>query len=191
MPHLIVSIFCLISTCFSLKLLAYQSAHVITLSSMVDKDGIEKDCVLFGLLSSGKLSTFGGLRDPGEENPKDTAAREAEEESLGILGTQKKIRNQLRGIKPLSEIDGHVCYILPKKTYCKNPSRKFKKIRFNSEIKLTKSQKEMVDIVSVSVDAIKEKVLTQEKLIFKDNDGNLRPIRVERVFIEAITGGYL
>lgn len=183
--------FCFFTTIVSLTLQAYQSAHVITVSYAVDKDGIEKECVLFGLMSNGKLSTFGGLRDPDESNPKDTAAREMEEESLGILADQKKIRKMLRGVKPLSEVDGHICYVLPKKKYGKNLSKKFKKIRFNDEIELAKSQKEMVDIVAVNVEAIREKVLANESLLFEDNDGNLRPIRVERVFIEAVTNGYL
>ncbi len=73
-----------------MALQAYQSAHVITVSYAVDKDGIEKECVLFGLMNNGKLSTFGGLRDPDESNPKDTAAREMEEESFGNIGRSKK-----------------------------------------------------------------------------------------------------
>ena len=192
MYKLFISIlFCFFSAIFPLTLQAYQSAHVIAVSSIVDKDGIKKDCVLFGLMNNGKLSTFGGLRDQDESNPKDTAARETEEESLGILGDQEKIRKMLRGVKPLSEVDGHICYVLPKKKYGKNLSRKFKKIRFNNEIELTKSQKEMVDIVAVNIETIREKVLMNESLIFKDNDGNLRQVRVERVFIEAVLNGSL
>lgn len=192
MFNLFASIFlCFFSTIVPLSLQAYQSAHVITVSYDFDKNGVEKKYVLLGLMNNGKLSTFGGLRDPNETDPKDTAAREAEEESLGVLGDQIKIRKMLKGIKPLSEVDGHICYVLPKKKYGKNLSKKFKKIRFNDEMKLTKSQKEMVDIVAVDVEVIKEKVLMNEKLIFEDNDGILRPIRVERVFIEAVVDGYL
>jgi hypothetical protein len=182
---------CFFSAILPLTLQAYQSAHVITVHYEVDKDGIEKDYVLFGLMGNGKLSTFGGLRDPDESNPKDTAAREMEEESLGILGNQTKIRKLLRKIKPLSEVDGHICYVLPRKKYGKNLSRKFKEIRFNHEVELTKSQKEMVDIVAVNIKTIREKVLSNESLFFEDNDGILRPIRVERVFKEAVLYGYL
>jgi len=191
MHHSFFSIlFCFFSTIIPLTLQAYQSAHVITLGYKVDKEGLEKNYVLFGLMSTGKLSTFGGLRDPDENDPKNTAAREMEEESLGILGDQKNVRQLLRGVKPLSEVDGHICYILPKKKYGNNLSRKFKKIRFNDSVELTKSQKEMVDIVAVNVETIREKILNNESLLFEDNDGVLRPIRVERVFIEAVMNGY-
>jgi hypothetical protein len=186
---------CLFSNLATFTLQAYQSAHVIVVSHYgVDKNKQPKKYVLFGLTRDGKLSTFGGLADRGEKNPKDTAAREAEEEALGVIGNQKAIRKRLRGLKPSSGMSsGHLSYVLPGKYFGDNLSRKFKKIRFDKNRKLSHSQKEMVDIVAVRVDKIRSKVLNGDKLIFKDNDGKMRPLRngVQGAIKAAVRSGHL
>lgn len=183
---------CLFSFFETSSLQGYQSAHVITVGIDTNKKGkITKKYVLFGLLNNGKLSTFGGLRDEGETNPKRTAARETEEEALGVLGKQKAVMKLLKGLSPCFEVDGHICYVLSKKNYGKDVSAKFKKIRFNKKIELSKSQKEMVDIVAVDVDKIREKVFQNEALHFEDNEGVLRPIRFTPSLIEAVLSGHL
>lgn len=187
-----ITFFCLFSFFGTLCLQAYQSAHVITVGIDTDKTGkVTKKFVLLGLLKNGKLSTFGGLRDPQEDDPKNTAAREAEEEALGVLGNKKTIRDRLKGVNPCFEVNGHICYVLPQKNYGQNVSARFKKIRFDPNSNLSYSQKEMVDVVAVEVDKIRKKVLEGNSLKFKDNEGILRPIRVEAPFIEAIMNGQL
>jgi hypothetical protein len=170
----------------------YQSAHIITVGVDVNKKGkVTKKYVFFGLLNNGKLSTFGGLRDQGEKNPKVTAAREAEEEALGVFGNQKTIKKWLKNISPCFEVDGHICYVLPERNYGKDVSTRFKQIRFDKKIKLSRSQKEMVDIIAVDVYKIREKVLQNEALHFEDNEGVLRPVRIEAPLIEAVLNGHL
>lgn len=193
MNKLLTFIFiCLASIVGPLNLNAYQSAHVIVTSYVVNHHGVVKKYVLFGLTKKGKLSTFGGLRDHGESNPKDTAAREAEEESLGILGNQKSVRGMLHKIKPVTGVDGdHICYVLPQKDYGKHLSKKFKKIRFNKDIKLPYCKKEMVDIVAVDVELLRQKVFQGEDLAFKDNSGVLRPLRVKGPIVDAVKAGHL
>lgn len=171
---------------------AYQSAHVITVGVDTNKKGkVTKKYVLLGLLNNGKLSTFGGLRDPDETDPKVTAAREAEEEALGVLGNHKAVLKLLKNIDPCFEVDGHICYVLPEQNYGKDVSARFKQIRFDKKIKLSKSQKEMIDIVAVDVDKIREKVFQQEPLHFEDNEGILRPVRIEPPIIEAVLAGQI
>lgn len=173
-------LFILFFTCLStISLQAYQSASVIVISHYgFDKKKQPKKYVLFGLTKDGLLSTFGGLPDPGEKNPKDTAAREAEEEALGVLGDQKTFRMMLRGISPCSGMNsGHLSYVLPGKFYGDDIPGKFKKIRFDKKRKLSHSQKEMVDIVAIRVETLRKKVFNGDKLLFKDNDGNMRPLR--------------
>lgn len=187
-----LTLFCLFSIFGTICLQAYQSAHVITVGFDTDKTGkVTKRYVLLGLLNSGKLSTFGGLRDPGEKDPKNTAAREAEEEALGVLGRQKAIKSLLKGIDPCFEVNGHICYVLPQQNYGKDVSARFKKIRFDPKKKLSHSQKEMVDVVAVEVDKIRKKVFEGSPLSFNDNEGILRPIRLEAPFIEAVLNGHL
>jgi hypothetical protein len=187
-----LTILCLFSIFGNTSILAYQSAHVITVGVDTNKKGtVTKKYVLFGLLNSNKLSTFGGLRDPDETNPKNTAAREAEEEALGVLGNQKTIKKMLKKVHPCFDVNGHICYVLPARNYGKDVSARFKKIRFNKDINLPHSQKEMVDIVAVDVDIIREKILQNQPLHFEDNKGILRPIRVELPIIEAVLSGYL
>lgn len=173
-----------------LTLQGYQSAHIIAVGQCVDTNGVKENCVFLGLMSKGKLSTFGGFREEDELDPKQTAAREMEEEALGVLGDQKEIRNMLSQVKPLFDANGHICYVLFMKNIGNDVSAKFKKLRF-SGAKLTKSQKEMVDIVPISAKSIREKVLRNEELLFEDNEGVQRPIRIERVFIEAVLQGCL
>jgi hypothetical protein len=171
---------------------AYQSAHVITVSVDTNQSGkVKKKYVLFGLLHNGKLSTFGGLRDTNETNPKVTAAREMEEEALGVLGKQYKVLKQLKNVNPCFDVNGHICYVLPEQNYGTEISTRFKQIRFNPKKKLSKSQKEMVDIVAVDVDIIRQKVMQQEPLHFEDNEGVLRQVRVEKPIIEAILSGQI
>ena len=165
----------------------YKSGHVIVIHSDTKK---QKNYVLFGLTKKGELSTFGGLRDKGESNPKNTAAREAEEEGLGVIGNQDFVRKLLWGLKPLTHRGGHYCYILAPKDYGRHISQKFRKIRFDENIKLPYCQKEMVDIVAVKVDSLIEKVHNREKLEFKDNNGKLRSVRIEHVFVKAVKYGY-
>lgn len=187
-----LTLFCLFSIFGTICLQAYESAHVITVAIETDKKGKEINrYVLFGLLNNGKLSTFGGLRDPKEKDPKNTAAREAEEEALGVLGSQKAIRIMLNAISPCFEVNGHICYVLPKKNYGNKVSARFKKIRFGDETKLSHSQKEMMDIVAVEVDKIREKVINGHPLHFEDNENILRQIRFEAPFIKAVLNGQL
>lgn len=186
---------CLFSNLLPIGLEAYQSAHVIVVSHYgFDKHKQPKEYVLFGLTRDGKLSTFGGLPDRRENNPKDTAAREAEEETLGVLGSEKTFRKMLRGLQPSSGTNsGHISYVLPGKYYGDSVSKQFKKVRFDKSRKLSHSQKEMVDIVAVRVETIRHKVLNGEKLQFKDNDGKMRYLRggVEGAIKAAVRAGHL
>lgn len=186
---------CLFSTIIPYHLQAYQSAHVIMISHYgFDQNQQPKRYVLFGLTKKGQLSTFGGLRDRGESNPKDTAAREAEEEGLGVLGNRKAIRNSLRGVQPSSGTkSGHMSYVLPGKYYGNHISQRFKEIRFDKKRKLSHSQKEMVDIVAVRVETIRQQVLKGGPLKFKDNKGNLRSLRpgVEGAIKAAVKAGHI
>lgn len=174
---------------------AYASAHVIVISHYgFDKNQQPKKFVVFGLTQKGELSTFGGLKDKGENNPKDTAAREAEEEALGVIGNTQTVRKMLRGINPSSGTNsGHLTYVLPGKYYGNNISRQFKKVRFDKKKKLSHSQKEMVDLVAVRVEEIRKKVKNGEKLVFTDNQGQLRPVRgpVGGALINAVQNGDL
>lgn len=186
---------CLACVGTPIDLQAYQSAHVIVTSYAMNRHGLLKKYVLFGLTYKGTLSTFGGLRDEGENNPKDTAAREAEEEALGVLGNQKSVRSMLHKVKPVTEKNSdHICYILPQKNYGKHLSKKFKKIRFDKNIKLPNCKKEMIDIVAIDVEVLRNKIFQGEELIFKDNAGVLRPLRlagVKPVIINAVKKGHL
>lgn len=175
--------------------ISYQSASVIVVSNYGrESSGQPKKFVLMGLTKTGKLSTFGGQRDGGEYNPKDTAAREMAEEALGVLGGQAAIRSMLRGLKPSSgTVSGHLTYVLPGKFYGENVPKKFRQIRFDANSHLDYSQKEMVDIVAVSVHSIKNKVLNGKPLQFKDNDGNWRSLRKtsEGAIKAAINAGHI
>lgn len=186
---------CLFSALVPYHLQAYQSAHVIVISHYgFDQNQQPKRYVLFGLTRNGQLSTFGGLRDHGESNPKDTAAREAEEEALGVLGNQKMIRNSLNGVQPSSGTkSGHISYVLPGSYYGNHISKRFKEIRFDKKQKLSYSQKEMVDIVAVRIETIREQVLKGSSLKFKDNNGHLRPLRpaVEGAIKAAVKAGHI
>ncbi|MBA3602973.1 MAG: hypothetical protein H0W50_04890 [Parachlamydiaceae bacterium] len=165
----------------------YKSGHVIVIHSDLEK---EKNYILFGLTKNGKLSPFGGLRDRGEKDPKNTAAREAEEEGLGVLGNKAIIRKMLNGVTEVTNKCGHYCYILPSKYYGNNLSQKFKKIRLDPNIKLKRCQQEMTDIVAVEVEVLRKKVFSGKRLEFEDNEGKLRPVRVENVIIEAVRKGH-
>ena len=158
---------------------AYESAHVIVVSHYGnDINGQSQKFVLFGLTKKGTLSTFGGYADRGENNPKHTAAREVEEEAIGTFGDRKAILKILEGVKPCSGSNsGHLSYVLPGKFYGDHLPEKFRQICFNPNKKLKYSQKEMVDIVSVSVDLIHKKIQQGERLQFQDNKGHLRPVR--------------
>ncbi len=167
----------------------YKSGHVIVIHFDLFS---QKNYILFGLTNYRKLSSFGGLRDSSEKDPKNTAAREAEEEALGVLGNKAVIRKMLKGVIEVTHKSGHYCYILPSSYYGNHNSlsQKFKKIRLDPNIKLLRCQQEMVDIVAVEVDLLRKKVFNGERLEFEDNDGKLRPVRVESVIIEAVKKGY-
>ncbi len=175
----------------TISLSAYQSAHIIVTGHALDKHGELKKYVIFGLTRNGKLSTFGGFREKDEKNPKTTAAREAEEESLGVLGNKKMFRCMLKNVKPItSKSFEHVCYILPEKEYGEDISEKFKKIRFDKTSKLSRCKKEMRDLVAVDLEEIRNKVLDGDDLRFKDNQGKLRSLRFNAIIIDAVKAGH-
>ncbi len=169
----------------------YESGHVIVIHSDLKS---KKKYVIFGLTKKHKLSTFGGLRDHGEMNPKDTAAREAEEETLGVLGNKTTFRKMLISVSAISKKkDGHFCYVLPSKNYgdLLHLSHKFKEIRFDKTKKLPYCQREIIDLVAVEVDLLRKKVFNGDKFEFRDNSGKMRSVRVKNVLIDAIQNGYL
>lgn len=166
----------------------YKSGHVIVVH--YDQATYEH-YIIFGLSKKGKLSTFGGLRDPSETHPKNTAAREAEEEALGVLGSKSMVREMLKGLKEITKNDGHYCYILPCKDYGNALSERFTALRFNPELKLPFCKKEMVDLVTVRVETIRDKVWLNEKLEFEDNHGKLRPLRSKHIIQNAVRNGCL
>lgn len=173
----------------------YASAHVIVVSNYgFDDNKIPKQYVLFGLTKKGELSSFGGQREKLEKNPKDTAAREATEESLGLLGNHQEIRKMLRGVDPVSgKQSGHPHYILPGKYYGDDVIGKFKELRFDKSKKLSFAQKEMVDLVAIRVEDIRNKVNNGEKLIFPDNNKQNCSVRdfVGDALIAAVKNGKL
>lgn len=171
----------------------YHSANVLVVSNYgYDKKHQPIKYVLFGLTQNGTLSSFGGNKEKWESNPKDTASREAVEETIGVIGSNSDIRNTLRGIQPSSgSQNGHYTYVLPGKYYGDHISARFKQIRFDPKAKLNYSQKEMVDIVPVKVEDIYNKVIKNQPLVFKDNNGNFCSLRDPNAVIKAINGGYL
>lgn len=157
----------------------YKSAHAIVISNYGRyQDGQPKQYVLLGLTENGELSTFGGARDNFENDPKQTAAREVYEESIGLLGSPRDLLNKLKNC-PISSgyNSGHITYVIPGEYYGDDISGRFKRIRFDKNRKLSHDQKEMIDIVPIRVDDIKNKILRNEKLIFPDNDGKMRSFR--------------
>jgi hypothetical protein len=151
----------------------YHSAHAIVVSNYYGDNYV----LLGKMKGSNKLSTFGGRRDPGEHNPKVTCAREVEEEALSVLGDQAHVlillqnAHQVTGFK-----NGHISYVLPATFFGHRIPQKFRNERFNSK-NLTYCQKEMIDIVAIRVDRLREKFLKGESLLFPDNQGVLRPLR--------------
>lgn len=146
---------------------SYQSAHAI----IVSKYG-NHNYVLLGKMKGGRLSTFGGLRDPGENGSKATCAREIEEESLGVLGNKQTMYKLLQtAIQITGFSNGHISYLIPAKFYGNSIPSKFREIRFNRFNQLTHSQKEMVDIVAIRVDTLKNKFAQGKQITFPDNQG--------------------
>lgn len=171
------------------NLQTYNSASIIPISNYG-----KNQYVLLGLTQNGKLSSFGGLPESYEKNPKDTAARELVEETLGVLGSQSTIRNTLRGLEHVSgSKSGHLTYVIPGIYYGDNIPQKFKQIRFDKNNKLSHSQKEMVDIVAVRVDLIRQMASNGKTLQFNDNDGILRSLRkaTNDAIITAVKKGQL
>lgn len=160
--------------CSQQPLMAYKSAHAIVVSLHA-----KEKFVLFGLMGkSKKLSTFGGLRDPGEPEPKITAAREIFEESLGVLGNQKQLLVLLSNAKMVSDPNAeHITYVLPPKFYGSHIPTKFREIRFSKNVNLPYSQREMVDIVAVRVKDLRQKMLAGGHVTFPDNEGIQRELR--------------
>ncbi len=158
---------------FTLMAEKYQSAHAIVISQYN-----HHDYVLLGKMKGTQvLSSFGGLRDPGEKDPKSTCAREVEEEALGVLGNQRQVYALLKNAPQISGFhNGHICYVLPATFFGNNIPFKFRKKRFNTH-KLTHGQKEMIDIVSIRLDKLKATFLKGEPITFPDNQGIQRSLR--------------
>lgn len=155
-------------SCSSLLAQNYKSAHAIIINKIHDHEYI----LLGKMRGSKQLSTFGGLRDHGESDPKATCAREVEEESLGVLGNKKAIGKLLQGAIQISGFyNGHICYVVPAKFYGDGLSYKFRHIRNDIKNKLSYSQKEMIDIIAIRVDVLKSKFANGQKITFPDNEG--------------------
>lgn len=166
------------SLCLALLLLlgghlsAYQSAHAIAVSEWgFDSQGKPIKYVLLGLTKQGKLSDFGGFKDAGETDPKNTAAREIEEESIGVLGQRKDLRTMLKGKTAVNPgKPDHPHYVLPSKYYG-NAVKEFRKRRFGKGARLSTSQKEMVDLVPVQVDELKKSLARGKPAYIVDKQG--------------------
>lgn len=173
-----------------LPLAAYQSAHAIVVSQYDNHQ-----YVLLGKMQGGQtLSTFGGLRDFGENDPKATCAREVDEESLGVLGNQKSIYKLLQNAVQISGFkNGHICYLLPTTSYGHSIPSQFRQIRFNPHNHLSHSQTEMIDIVAIRVDKLKSKFAQGEPITFPDNQGVQRSLRnsTQGALKAAINSGQL
>jgi len=146
----------------------YKSAHAIVVSHHDN----HKYVLLGKICWNQKLSTFGGLRDPGEIDPKVTCAREVDEESLGVFGSQQAVGRMLQNAKQICGFsNGHICYLLPATDYGKNISHKFRDLRFKPAKPLSYCQQEMIDIVAIRVDALKDKIAKGGPITFSDNEG--------------------
>lgn len=157
---------------------AYVSAHAIVVSEWgFDPQGKPVKYVLLGLTDKGKLSDFGGFKDQGETNPKDTAAREIEEETLGVLGNRSQMRVLLRGKQAVNPgKPDHPHYVLYPKYYG-NVVKKFRQKRFGKHTVLNHSQKEMVDLVPVRIDELKKGFAGRGPAFAFDNKGQKRYFR--------------
>ena len=121
----------------------------------------------FGLEMSGKLSTFGGLKEVGETHEK-CALREFAEESLEVFATAKKAQKifknkQFEQINNTSPSHQNVTYLVRLKK-----TKKFDKL-FSEALKnpnLTACQKEMQKIVAVRAKTLK-KGLKEGNFVFQ------------------------
>lgn len=156
----------LILFCGALSGVDYSSAHVLY---FCEEGG--REVLLMGLTSEGKLSTFGGMRERGEEDPRETAARELEEEALGVLGLRGDVVPNLK----FYALEKSPNYILRSKV---DPHTAILAYRAKRAGSLTAVQKEMIDIVAVDVDSLRAQIRLGLPLLFPDNQGFLRPFRL-------------
>jgi len=173
----------------SIEARKYESAHIIPLSRFRGHT-----YVILGLTKKGELDDFGGFRNSGETDPKVTAAREAEEETLGVLGSKTTLRKRLTG--PIYVVDmnrGHPHYILPARDYGPIVS-KFNKRRYG-KTKLSPCQKEMVELMAIRIEKVREgvKYYNGRILKLKGPNGKLYPVRrgTSGSLIRAVKRGYL
>lgn len=182
---------CLLLLCICpLAAQTYKSAHAIVVSQY----GNQKYILLGEMEKNYALSTFGGFRDSDETDPRDTCARELEEETLGILGNRKAIRKLIEnGVQVCGFQNGHICYLLPSNYYGKNIPYNFRQIRFSPNQQFSFCQREMIDIVAIPVAELKSKFAKGGTMTFPDNDGIQRPLRnaTRKALEEALDRGLL
>ncbi|NGX58053.1 MAG: hypothetical protein K940chlam3_00954 [Chlamydiae bacterium] len=189
MRKLLILTFVFFAALQAVEAVKYESAHVIPVSVFQGKT-----YVIFGVTQKGVLDDFGGLRDIGETDPKMTAARETEEEALGVLGSKECVRKRLSG--PVNEVAkdrGHPHYILPAKDY--GPIfKKFNNRRFGSQ-KLSHYQMEMVELVAIEIDEVRKGVRLYDGRVLKVRAPNGKLYSVRRgaggAIVSAVKKGFL